>query len=350
MQTKDYSTIFTSDLVKRFVSDYKLPIPLFSKRWEDFEYFLTLYEGEFEAYSKWRKLYDLIQERYGGMPGKFVEDFYKRREEVVQFFHNNPAQKEFVEMDMNQFAIKDRPNVTSKNIYNGNGVGKVFISIDLKKANFQAMRFVNPALVDNAKTYDEFISKFADFDYFRESKYLRQVVFGQSNPKRQITVEAYLIHKVWGEWNEFYPQYTNLVSLANDEFVIEVGKVNQCEVPTEEMLKQFVWFIKGKLGLEITAECFLLLAKTLIAKGESKPVQTFFIKTYLDKSEEIMCLPLNYRAIATKLLWGRHLVEQDYHFPYDGYDCRFCEEFELIDGMAPSNKEKRTGMEENDKS
>lgn len=331
MKEKDYSTIFSKGLSKRFVSDYKLPIPLFSKQWKDFEYFLNLYEGEFGAYSKWIKLYDLIQERYNGEPEKFLADFYKRREEVVQFFHNNPAQKDFAEMDMNQFAIKERPNVTSKNIYNGNGVGKVFISIDLKKANFQAMKFVNPALVNNAETYEEFISNFADFDYFKESKYLRQVVFGQSNPKRQITIESYLIYKVWVEWKEFYPQYGNLVSLSNDEFVIEVGKVKQCEVPTEEMLQRFVEVVKDKLNLEITAKCFLLSAKTLVAKSEGKPAQTFFIKTYLDKSEEIMCIPLNYRAIATKLLYGRKLEEQDYHFPYDGYDCRFCEEFELRD-------------------
>ena len=342
--TVDYGSIFTLDLAKRFVSDYKLPIPLYSRRWVDFEYYLCLYEDEFESYTKWRKLYDLIQSRYEGSPNKFVDDFYKRREAVVQWFHENPAQKEFTSMDMNQFAIKDRPQVTSKNIYNGNGVGKVFISVDLKKANFQAMRYVNPALVKNAQTYNEFISNFADFDYFKESKYIRQVIFGQANPKRQITVEAYLIYKVWIEFKKFFPQYSNLVSLANDEFVVELGKVHQCDVPTEERLKEFIWFIKGKLVLEITADCFLLTAKQLKTRAENKTVQTFFIKTYLDKTEEIMCLPLNYRAIATKLLRDIPLSEQDFHFPYEGYDCRFCEEFHLTDGI--SGTEKTTRKEE----
>ena len=49
-------------------------------------------------------------------------------------------------MEMNEFSIKDKPNVSSNNIYNETNVGKFFISIDLKKANFQTLKNIDSQL------------------------------------------------------------------------------------------------------------------------------------------------------------------------------------------------------------
>lgn len=53
------------------------------------------------------------------------------------------------------------------------------------------MKYVNPDIVLNAGTYQDFIKKFTDLEYVAESKYTRQIVFGKMNPKRHITVEKY---------------------------------------------------------------------------------------------------------------------------------------------------------------
>ena len=49
------------------------------------------------------------------------------------------------------------------------------MSIDLKKANFQALRYYNPDLVQNAKTYQEFIGLYDSSPLLAESKYTRQM-------------------------------------------------------------------------------------------------------------------------------------------------------------------------------
>lgn len=332
--------IFNLSLAKRFVSDYKLPIPLYSKDWNTFKYYLDLYEDTFGARTKWNRLALFIREKFDDDVSKFLDDYYDRREAVVQFFQNNPAQKDFISMDMKQFAVTDKPKVSKGNVYNGGGDGYVFISVDLKKANFQAMRYVNPGLVNNAKTYKEFIEKFApDNWYISDSKYLRQVVFGQANPSRQVTVEMFLTDKIWKEWQKVNPQYDTIVSFSNDEFVIKLDKDNP-DVPTQELLDNFVKHIHNTLHLEITAECFKLKMMQLFKESSSRPVVTFFIRTNLDKSEEVMCVPLNYRAIVTKLLGDREIEEHDLHFPYEGNDCRFCEEFYLSDQCLLESSDK----------
>ena len=59
------------------------------------------------------------------------------------------------------------------------------------------IKYVDPEIVLNADTYQDFIKKFADSDYIAESKYCRQVIWGKLNPKRHITVEKYMIDKVY---------------------------------------------------------------------------------------------------------------------------------------------------------
>lgn len=323
---------FSVDIAKRFVSDYNLPIPLHNKTWEGFRYYLNLYDEEFNTIDKWNRLMFRIFKCHNGDTSAFLKDFYDRRESIVQFFHNNPAQAEFTSMDMNQFAVPDRPQVSKNNVYNGDGDGQIFISVDLKKANFQAMKYVNPALVNNAETYEEFVDTFAPgMEYFADSKYLRQVVFGQSCPKRQVTVETYLTNKVWKLWKEWArPEYDNIVSFTNDEFVIKLRDPKDiAKTPDLEYLNEFVKLVKDKLGLEIKAECFGLQQVQLCTEKSDKPVVTFFIRGNLDGTKKLMCVPLNYRAIITKLLKGLPIDEPDLHFPYEGCDCKFCETFYL---------------------
>lgn len=66
----------------------------------------------------------------------------------------------------------------------------------MKKANFTALRHYNKDIVGGKDTYEDFLGMFTDENYFKESKYIRQVIFGNVNPKRQITYEKFLMDKV----------------------------------------------------------------------------------------------------------------------------------------------------------
>ena len=80
-------------------------------------------------------------------------------------------------------------SVGDLNIYNNSNTGKKFISIDLKKANFQALRKFNPEIVMNCGHTTILLNISMVTNISKKSKYTRQVIFGKLNPRRTITFE-----------------------------------------------------------------------------------------------------------------------------------------------------------------
>ena len=178
--------IYNRELAKRFISDYKLPMPLIKE--EYFFYHLNLYEEDYGALTKYNALLDYIEKQYEGDCEKFLEEYYLLRDNIIKTVEESEAFQKFNTMDLNFYAVKDKPNVSSNNIYNQENIGSFFISIDLKKANFQVLKKIDKEIVMDADTYEDFIGKFTDSEYIKNSKYTRQVVFAKLNPKRHITI------------------------------------------------------------------------------------------------------------------------------------------------------------------
>ena len=213
--------LYNRELAKRFISDYKLQIPLINEKY--FFYHLGLYQEDYNSLEYYFELLDMIGKKYGGDCNKFLEDYYNVRDKIITTIVESEAFQKFNTMDMNVFTIKDRPNITSDNIYNNDNIGKFFISIDLKKANFQTLRNIDKDIVFGADTYEEFIGKFTDLDYIKESKHARQVIFGKCNPKRHITAEKYFIMQIYKKVIEQFPYLSDkCVSLSNDGMIFNV--------------------------------------------------------------------------------------------------------------------------------
>lgn len=318
---------YNKELAKRFVDDCKLPISLTSEKY--FPYQLHLYEKDYGALTKWNALWDMIDAKYGGFCDLFLEDYYDVRENIIQTVSSLSAYKAFNEMDMGAYKVVDKPDVSSGNIYNCENVGKFFMSIDLRKANFQALKYVNPDIVLNADTYEDFVGKFTDLDYVKESKYTRQVVFGKMNPKRHITVEKYLINEVWKAFCDLSLEGEKIVSMSNDEIVIEISDVMDHDgYDTDAHIIEA--YIKQKTGLDVKVEYFRLKGYRLcVDDGKAhKPRNPFFVKeSAIDDRNTFVCVPLPYHAIIYKLYNGMELQEEDYHFVYEGIDCIFNEKF-----------------------
>ena len=86
--------IYNKDLANRFVSDYKLPIPITFVE-DYFFYYLNLYEEDYNSMTNYMKLCELINEKYESKPEKFLEDYYNVREDIIQTMLNNEAYKTF---------------------------------------------------------------------------------------------------------------------------------------------------------------------------------------------------------------------------------------------------------------
>jgi len=205
-------------LRKRFVKDYKLPISLIQDPY--FEYFLELYDDLYETKKHYATFCDLV-ERLGGEEAFFKES--KRiTDTIIKDISNTPEYISFNTRDLSEYNVVSE--VRTQNIYHPENVGQAFASFDLVKANYTALRFIDPAIVFNTKTYEELIQRYTPEVYFVESKHIRQVIFGHLNPKRQMKIEKYLIQKrVIPELLKFLPNKERYVTASDDEVVVRLG-------------------------------------------------------------------------------------------------------------------------------
>lgn len=316
---KKQSFRFDWNLAQRFVNDYRLPIPIIGAKL--FQYHLKLYDREFNCLSNWNKLWKLIDERFGGKPDKFLTEFYSVRERIVTEVPKSEAFQRFNTCDMSVFSVPNlKPRCSS--LYNEDNIGRFFISIDLKKGNFQALNYLDKEIL-NAETYSDFVHRFTDLYYIEESKYFRQVIFGQMNPKRHITVEKYLINKVNEHLKKKY-FFSDLVVANSDELIYEITQPisympNAGEIETD---------ILNQLGIEVHVSLFQLSGYNLYSAKERHKRCTFYIKSNDNYKEyELMCVPQPYFAIVYKLYYGLPLVSEDFHFNYENIDCIFNDNF-----------------------
>lgn len=354
MEDKQATFRFNKGLADRFVSDFNIPIGMTGRTY--FQYYLQLYEADYGALTKWERLWAMIDERFGGDAEKFLAEYYDIRENIIQSILANEAFQKFNTGDMSRFAIKDAPKVSKNNVFNANYHGKTLLSVDLRKANFQALRWADPEIVFGTKTYEDFVGRFTDLDYVKSSKYTRQVIWGNAKPSRHITVEKFIINEIrkliesaGGEL--LYGLKLTLVSMSNDELVYTVDNVEN--LYSEDALARFadasgaiIGKVKEVLDIDVKADFFYLRMYDLLSctiDADTKPKKrgdSFFTKEDLVGGDiTLHCVPLPYHAIVYRLMNGFEPQENDMHFVYNGIDCRFNEKFSVYSHEINTEKQ-----------
>lgn len=177
----------------------------------------------------------------------------------------------FNKLDLQQLMPVENLNIPSGDIYIRPNIGKKYLSLDLSSAAFQAFRYWDVNFGDkygcilpkNADTYNYWVSYtvaklniddmsdakrtiYCDkdicqdiSDYVCDSKQMRQVIFGKTNPKRIQHVEKYMVQqmvKIIKDKLNILP-----VRLNNDEILYEV---------TDEWTSQMVIDIRNIVKMD----------------------------------------------------------------------------------------------------
>lgn len=207
----------TKKLKERFCKDCNVPIKIFDEPY--FTERLELYDSLYGTISKWNifikelQKYDCEQD--------YFEDYNRVKDEAIMCIKNTEAYQRFNDEDMNKYRVK-HTNITRKDIFHQNNDGKVFISIDMKKANFSSLHHYDPSIFKGASTWENFVSLFTSNQHIINSKYIRQVILGNCNPKRHITYEKFLMDNAIDILQTEYENILdNIVSFSNDEIIIE---------------------------------------------------------------------------------------------------------------------------------
>lgn len=202
-------------LRQRFVKDFKLPITIMRSPY--FEEQLKVYDKMYNSIA----LYNMYMDDVNSFDNQdaYFKEYNRVKDKVINYLKEKESYKEFNSCDMKKYS--KRTDVSNQELYIIPNVGKSFISIDLKKANFASLKHHNSDIVDNTDNYEEFIAQFTDMKSITDSKYIRQVIFGNLNPKRQQSVQKSIIADMIEHLKGIYP-HTSFRTASSDEIIIEL--------------------------------------------------------------------------------------------------------------------------------
>ena len=297
---------------ERFCKDCNIPIRLFQEPY--FTDRLKLFNKFYGTLEKWNIFLEGLQKYH--CEQDYFEEYNRVKDAAILSIKNSEAYQKFNEEDMNKYRITYE-NLPNKDIFKPSNDGKLFISIDMRKANFSSLYHYDNSMFSGANTWEEFISKFTENKHIINSKYIRQVILGNCNPKRHITYEKHLMNEVLdvlikeiGYW------FDEIVFFSNDEIVIDMDNYADCirnRNITKSKLEEYFDF-------PLKVELFYL-HKINGTDGYYKEI----VKDINERSFEFKCLDNYMLPFVIRNFLGEEITDSDKVFYHEGLLAKFIE-------------------------
>lgn len=216
--TKD-DILNNSRLLKRFCSDTGIPINIFEQPY--FTQRIKILDPIFRSEEKLNQFF-LEMERWN-TDQDYFEYYNQTKNQIIQDIKSNPAWQRFNNSteDNNKEETNTMFNYSAKDCYSMLLDDKDILSIDMKKANFSALRCYDPEIFDGAETWEKFLSRYTDRPHILQSKYIRQVIMGACNPKRQVRYEKSIMRQLL-TFLLLNSDRLEPYSLSNDEIILMI--------------------------------------------------------------------------------------------------------------------------------
>lgn len=299
-------------LKERFCKDCNIPLRLFKEPY--FTERLQLYNSYYNTLDKWN-IFVRELEKYK-CEQDYLEEYNRVKDAVINDIKLSDGYNRFNEEDMGKYSVKYK-DLPSKDIYKPSNVGKLFISIDMRKANFSALKFYDKSIFSNADTWEEFIERYTENKHIVNSKYIRQVILGNCNPKRQVTYEKYLMGLVLEVLiDELGYSAIDIAFFSNDEIVIDMGKYEDC-INKQKILEMVV---NVRFNIPFRIELFYL-HKITGTDGYYKEL----VKNIIEKEYEFKCLNNYMMPFVFRKFNSEDITENDRVFYHEGLLSKFIE-------------------------
>ena len=304
-------------LKKRFCKDCNLPIAVFDNPYF-YERICTL-DVLYDCVDKFDQFcYELST---FSDEQSYFEYYNSIKDAMITHIKENPAFQEFNNQD---FKSTVKPaDVGKRNLYIEPNDKGVFISIDMRKANFSALKHYSKSIFDGCETWEEYVGKFTTSKHIANSKYIRQVVLGACNPKRQIQYEHYLMSILYLHIKEsLNDDALDVYSLGEDEIIITVDNLN--EPPNFRPgfslndLKKAVTSCPNGIGLLVRIEMF-----DLHKVGNNGWVKNIYGD---EEKVEFKCVNAEIFHQIVKHYFQKPITENDLVFYHDGQLAKFLKE------------------------
>ena len=171
--------------------------------------------------------------------------------------------------------------------------------------------------LDNSDTWEEFIERYTENKHIVNSKYIRQVILGNCNPKRQVTYEKYLMGLVLEVLiDELGYSTSDIAFYSNDEIVIDMGKYKGC-INKQKILEMAV---NVRFNIPFRIELFYL-HKITGTDGYYKEI----VKNIIEREYEFKCLNNYTLPFVLRKFNGEEITENDKVFYHEGLLSKFME-------------------------
>lgn len=299
-------------LKERFCKDCNIPLKLFKEPY--FTDRLQLYDSYYNTLDKWN-IFVRELEKYR-CEQDYLEEYNRVKDTAINDIKLLDGYNRFNEEDMGKYSVKYK-DLPSKDIYKPSNVGELFISIDMRKANFSALKFYDKSIFSNADTWEEFVGRYTENKHIVNSKYIRQVILGNCNPKRQVTYEKYLMGFVLEVLiDELGYSASDIAFFSNDEIVINMGKYEDC-INKQKILEMVV---NVRFNIPFRIELFYL-HKITGTNGYYKEI----VKNIIEREYEFKCLNNYTLPFVLRKFNGEETTENDKLFYHEGLLSKFIE-------------------------
>lgn len=232
-------------LKKRFVKDCNLSIavfdnPYFYERLQALN-FLTGCIPAFESFCE--ELSDFACEQ------DYFEYYNQVKDNIINDIKENTQFKIF---SLTQFGLTSK--YPRRNVYIEDNDGLVFFSLDMRKANFSALHHWSASVFKNCDRWEDFIGLYTNSNHIIQSKYIRQVIMGACNPKKQIQYERLLMHELLETILPYVSEYFEVFSLGEDEIILQP----KIEIKSDRDIQLLYELVFGSLNHSQIKDCIRL--------------------------------------------------------------------------------------------
>ena len=172
-------------------------------------------------------------------------------------------------------------------------------------------------------TYEDFIGKFTDIDYFKHAKQLRQETFGKLNGKRTAAIEKRVSNDFAKELSERLKDRFTLFSIKTDEIILKFNG-------TEEEFRKLDFANETFHGFNFRVNQFKLTHQEFKRHTSESKIVAFIKEDLKANRRSLHCVPDTYYPQVYKLLNGIKIDDSDLVFYFDHELSKFLYPLELV--------------------
>lgn len=300
-------------LKRRFIKDCNLPINITDNPY--FEERLHILNATHNAEDKFNNFVNSLQSFLDEQ--EYFAEYTRIKEAAMDRIKSSDGYDRFIHADR---IVSDSiyPKVDLYKEYNDNSL---FVSIDMKQANFSAMNYFDPSIFtdkdgNKSNTWEDFIRQFTDNEHIIHSKYIREVIMGNCNPKRQVKYEHQLMCMLADHLINTFPTI-GIYSVKSDEILI--NNIEGLGISRNALIEAINNEPNG-IGRLVRLEIF--------EAHKNKDSSGWLLEYYGTDEFKLKCIDADTYIQYLKHYLGLPITENDLAFRHNGKLARFLEEVE----------------------